>query len=60
MFANIKKTKERYKELLKVIDISYYNGGINFTRVAKEVNGVIIRAGYRGYSSGKLVTDNMF
>lgn len=46
--------------MLKVIDISYYNGGINFTRVAKEVNGVIIRAGYRGYSSGKLVTDNMF
>lgn len=46
--------------MLKVIDISYYNGVINFTRVAKEVNGVIIRAGYRGYSSGKLVTDNMF
>lgn len=46
--------------MFKVIDISYYNGVINFTRVAKEVNGVIIRAGYRGYSSGKLVTDNMF
>ena len=46
--------------MLKVIDISQFNGVIDFNKVAKNVDGVIIRAGFRGYSSGKLVTDSAF
>jgi len=46
--------------VLKVIDISQFNGAIDFNKVAKNVDAVIIRAGFRGYSSGKLVTDSGF
>ena len=46
--------------MLKVIDISEFNGAIDFKKVSKEVNGVIIRAGYRGYSSGTLVVDKRY
>ena len=45
---------------MKIIDVSTYNGAINWAKVAKECEGVIIRAGYRGYGSGELVTDNKF
>lgn len=45
---------------MKVIDVSVFNGGINWAQVAKNCDGAIIRAGYRGYGSGKLVTDNNF
>ena len=45
----------------KVLDVSKWNTITNFDAVTKEVDGVIIRAGYRGYSSaGKLVTDPKF
>ncbi len=46
--------------MLKVIDISQFNGAVDFAKVAKSVEGVIIRAGYRGYSSGTLVKDSRF
>lgn len=42
---------------MKVIDISEFNGAINFSNVKREVDGVIVRVGYRGYGSGLLVTD---
>lgn len=45
---------------MKIIDVSVFNGGINWAVVAKNCDGAIIRAGYRGYGSGKLVTDNKF
>ena len=45
---------------MKIIDVSHYNGAINWQKVAKDCDGVIIRAGYRGYSKGKLVTDTSF
>ena len=44
----------------KVIDVSQFNGAIDFSKVAKNVDGVIIRAGFRGYSSGTLVKDSRF
>lgn len=45
---------------MKIIDVSHYNGSINWAKVAKSCDGVIIRAGYRGYGSGELVTDSKF
>ena len=32
---------------LKIIDVSRHNGTIAWDKVAKQVDGVIIRAGYR-------------
>ena len=45
---------------MRVIDVSKYNGAISWQKVAKACDGAIIRAGYRGYGSGKLVTDDKF
>lgn len=45
---------------MRVIDVSKYNGSISWQKVAKACDGAIIRAGYRGYGSGKLVTDDKF
>ena len=45
---------------MRIIDISKYNGAINWTKAAKEIDGAIIRAGYRGYGSGTLVTDTRY
>ena len=45
---------------MRVIDISQFNGVIDFTKLPN-VDGIIIRAGYRGYGvSGKLATDKYF
>jgi GH25 family lysozyme M1 (1,4-beta-N-acetylmuramidase) len=45
---------------MRVIDVSQFNGGIAWHKVAKACDGAIIRAGYRGYGSGTLVTDKKF
>lgn len=45
---------------LTVIDVSEFNGNINWQETAKACDGAIIRAGYRGYGSGRLVTDVNF
>ena len=45
---------------MKVIDVSQFNGSISWAKVAKSCDGAIIRAGYRGYGSGTLVTDKNF
>ena len=44
----------------KVIDLSKYNTVSDFGAVASNVDEVIIRAGYRGYGSGKVVQDAKF
>lgn len=45
---------------MRVIDISQFNGSTNFTK-STNVEGIIIRVGYRGYgSSAKLVEDKKF
>lgn len=44
-----------------VIDVSEWQPSINYAKLAKEVNGIIIRAGYRGYGSeGTLCKDSAF
>ena len=43
------------------IDVSYYQGNINWEKVRDAgTDFAFIRAGYRGYSTGTLVTDNSF
>ena len=43
---------------LNLIDVSKHQGTIDWAKVAKEVDGVIIRCAYRGYgSAGDLKTD---
>lgn len=46
---------------MKVIDISHYNGKVDFKKLKKAcIDGVIIRLGYRGYSKGALILDGNF
>ena len=42
------------------IDVSKWNGDINWGTVAKTQDFVFIRAGYRGTDTGKLMTDSTF
>lgn len=44
---------------LKIIDVSKFDGSIDWKKVTMNVDGVIIRAGYRG-TKGGLVTDPKF
>lgn len=44
-----------------MIDVSRFNGNIDWSSVKKSgIDYAIIRVGYRGYESGKLVMDSMF
>ena len=45
---------------MKIIDVSVFNGAIAWHKVANNCDGAIIRAGYRGYGNGVLVTDKNF
>ena len=45
---------------LKVIDISYYDTITDWSLLAKNVDGIIVRAGYRGRSNGTLTPDTKF
>jgi len=45
------------KKVNEIIDVSKYDEIGNYTLAAENVDGVIIRAGYRGYSTGNLVED---
>lgn len=42
----------------KVIDVSSHQGNIQWSKVKNAVDGVIIRLGYRGYSTGRIVSDS--
>lgn len=42
------------------IDLSKYNRVTDWKAVSEHVEGVILRAGYRGYQSGKIVIDPTF
>ena len=43
-----------------IIDLSKYNAATDWSQVKKSVSGVILRCGYRGYGSGKIVEDAKF
>lgn len=44
----------------KIIDISQFNGNMDFNKVNANIEGAIIRVGYRGYSKGSIVIDSAF
>lgn len=44
----------------KVIDISKWNPVADYEKAAKEIQGVIIRCGYRGLANGTLTKDPLF
>lgn len=44
---------------LNIIDVSRWNSSVNFDKAVKQIDGVVIRAGYRG-TGGSLATDPLF
>lgn len=44
----------------KIIDLSKYNIVTDWNKVKQNVDGVILRCGYRGYGSGKITIDARF
>ena len=48
------------KEIYNGIDVSAYNGEINWSRVSKTQDFAIIRVGYRGYLRPRIVMDTKF
>ena len=45
---------------MRVIDVSEFNGAISWQKVVNSCDSAILRAGYRGYGQGTLVTDKKF
>ena len=45
---------------IKAIDVSKYNVITNYSQLAKEIQYIIIRVGYRAYSNGKITEDPAF
>lgn len=43
-----------------LVDLSKYNPISSYDQLAKEVDGVILRAGYRGSQTGAIVQDDLF
>lgn len=51
----------KYNNVYFGIDVSYYNGSIDWSAVRNDgISFAIIRAGYRGYGTGAMVEDDMF
>ena len=44
----------------RILDLSHHNKVTDWNAVKKAVDGVILRCGYRGYGSGKIVADRKF
>ena len=45
---------------MKIVDLSKYNTVSDWNAVAQNVDGVIIRCGYRGYVAGVISEDNKY
>ena len=43
-----------------LVDISHHNLILDWIDLAREVDGVIVRAGYRGYQNGTITEDKLF
>lgn len=67
-FKNLKKNEdflEYYEQDVKIsklgVDLSKYQGNVNFSKVKKAgIDFVMLRAGARGYGSGKIIEDSYF
>lgn len=53
----VPKTVDLGKDVAVGVDISKHNGKIDFDKLKKECDFVIIRVGYRGYADGKIHAD---
>ena len=63
-YAMVKaRVNEIYKERQNskpIIDLSHHNTVSNWNNVAENVNGVILRLGYRSYGDGKIMVDKKY
>lgn len=58
---NTKVYMKHYKDQYKGIDVSKYNGDIDWKKVKQSgIDFAILRVGFRGYETGKIVFDNKF
>ena len=48
------------KDIVQGVDLSYFNGEVDFEELKSEVDFVILRVGYTGYSNGKINADDNF
>ena len=48
------------KDIVQGVDLSYFNGEVDFEELKREVDFVILRVGYTGYSNGKINADDNF
>ena len=55
------KTIIKYNDVYFGIDVSYYNGTIDWNAVKQDgISFAFIRTGYRGYGTGRMVEDDKF
>lgn len=47
-------------EIANGLDISHYNGEVNWQELKENADFVILRAGYRGFTQGNLYEDDLF
>ena len=52
--------KGSYKDLLKGVDVSYYQTGLDFSKIKNQIDFAILRVGYTGIDSGTLNKDSSF
>ena len=48
------------KDVVFGVDLSHFNGEVDFEALKSEVDFVILRVGYTGYSNGKINADDKF
>jgi len=44
----------------KVLEVSKYDSFSDYLSASSDIDGVVIRCGYRGYSNGSIITDSSF
>ena len=44
----------------QIIDVSHHNGYIDWGQVKPNIAGAVLRMGYRGYTTGKIMMDKQF
>ena len=58
--ARVNEIYKARKSNLPIIDLSHHNTVNDWSKVAKAVQGVILRLGYRSYGGGQIMTDKKF
>ena len=58
--AKVNEIYKARKSNLPIIDLSHFNTVSDWSKVAKAVQGVILRLGYRSYGGGQITADRKF